>query len=356
MVDTAGKEAITIYPKTALPTVEKKVKDTNDTEDNIIANNEWSDTADHDFGDAVPFKLTATLPSNALGYQTYKIIFHDSMSSGLTLKKDSVKVMLYPSVHRANSDFDLNEGEDVTDAFEIKTENLEDAACSFEVSCDNLFAIDGVTKDTAIVVYYEATLNETAKIGAEGNPNEVYLEYSNDAYSDSTGKTEKDKVTVFTYQLKINKIDGEGHALKGAEFALYKKVLGAEDVLVAGSVMDENTTTFIWSGLDDGEYVLKETKVPSGYNGMADVSFTIVANHSQDAEGNLNLISLDGGKMGLGDVANGVIDEDVVNNTGSVLPETGAQGTFWLICGGSLIAILAAVFMIARKKMSVYED
>ena len=46
----------------------------------------------------------------------------------------------------------------------------------------------------------------------------------------------------------------------------------------------------------------------------------------------------------------------IVNNTGTILPETGAMGTMWLILGGSIFVILAAVFMITRKKMSVYED
>jgi LPXTG-motif cell wall-anchored protein len=45
-----------------------------------------------------------------------------------------------------------------------------------------------------------------------------------------------------------------------------------------------------------------------------------------------------------------------VNNTGTVLPETGAEGTFFLITGGTMLVILAAVFMITRKKMSIYED
>ena len=39
-----------------------------------------------------------------------------------------------------------------------------------------------------------AKLNENAAIGAEGNPNEVYLEFSNDPYGTGTGETEKDKV------------------------------------------------------------------------------------------------------------------------------------------------------------------
>ena len=357
IVDTAGNDAITINPKTALPTVEKKVKDIEDTEDSNIADNQWYDTADHDIGDSVPFKLTATLPSNAQGYQTYKLIFHDTLADSLTLKAETIKVFLYETLHRANADFDLNDGKDVTDKFFNKTTGLADANCTFEVGCDNVFAIEGVTKNSVFVVYYEAVLGEDAVVGGNGNTNEVYLEYSNNPYGNGTGKTEADKVTVFTYQLKINKVDGEGHALEGAEFELYKKVLGqADPVLVEIDQPGVNSTTFTWTGLDDGDYILKETKVPAGYNGMADVEFTITATHNQAEDGSLVLTSLDGGKMGLGDTATGIIDENIVNKTGSVLPETGALGTFALVFGGTAFVLIAAVFMITRKKMSVFED
>ena len=49
-------------------------------------------------------------------------------------------------------------------------------------------------------------------------------------------------------------------------------------------------------------------------------------------------------------------NENIVNNTGTVLPETGAQGTFLLISVSTLFVMVAAVFMVTRKKMSIYED
>jgi LPXTG-motif cell wall-anchored protein len=39
-----------------------------------------------------------------------------------------------------------------------------------------------------------------------------------------------------------------------------------------------------------------------------------------------------------------------------VLPSTGAEGTFFLIAVSALLVMVAAVFMITRKKMSIYED
>ena len=369
MVDTKGQENLTINSKTGLPTVEKKVKDIEDSEDNNITDNAWHDSADHDKGDTVPFKLTGTLPSNAQYYQSFKMVFHDTLSAGLTLDENfatNFKVYMYDSKYKADVDTDLNDFvKDVTANFVPKTEGLNDG-CTFEIGCNNVFVIEGVTKDTAFVVYYEAKLNENAVVGAEGNTNQVYLEFSNNPYGNATGKTEADIVKVFTYELVINKTDSHGHALQGAGFTLYKKILGSnqpDQYEQVGEVLGGEggtMTTFTWSGLDDGDYKLVESTVPEGYNKMSDIAFSISAVHSEIGE-SPTLNSVDGGLMGVGTVdengaPTGVIVKTVENKTGSVLPETGAMGTMWLILGGTMLVILASVFMITRKKMSIYED
>ncbi len=356
MVDTRGENAITVTPKVAIPTVEKKVKDIEDSEDDSIVDNYWLDSADHDIGDEkIPFKLTATLPSNAQYYQSYKLTFHDTMAAGLTVNAESFVVLMYETKHKADVDTDMNDSvQDVTAFF---TKNMAPADdCTFELTCDNVFAITGVTKDSTFVVYYEAKLNDAAVIGAAGNPNEVFLEFSNDPYNaTSTGKTETDKVVVFTYQLTINKTDSHDHPLVGAGFTLSKKDVDGQYRVIGDEIVGGDITTFTWKGLDDGDYKLEETTVPSGYNKMADIAFSVSAAHSESAAEPV-LISLDGDLMGAGVVETGAITKSIVNNTGAVLPETGAEGTVMLIFGGALLVVLAAVFMITRKKMSVYED
>lgn len=349
MVDTKGQTSITINPKTALPTVEKKVLDINDSTDGDITDNAWQDSADHDIGDDVSFKLTATLPSNIASYESYQLIFHDTLSAGLTLKADTIKVYMYKNAADALAESDAT---DVTANF--TPPKTQDCDCTFEVGCTDILVITGVTKDTVFVVTYDATLNENAEIGAAGNPNEVYLEFSNDPYSDGTGKTEEDTVIVFTYQVIINKIDGATQEeLEGAGFILYKK----NDAGVYEAIGDEQKggTTFTWTGLDDGDYKLEEKTVPAGYNKMADIEFTITAEHDEESD-NPALTALDGGTLSTGVVATGAIERDIENRTGTILPETGAEGTLWLIGSCSVLALMAAVFMITRKKMSVYED
>lgn len=358
MVDTAGQDNLTITPKTALPSLKKEVLDINNSTDANITDNEWADSADHDIGDAVPFKLTATLPSNLANYETYEIIFHDKLSAGLKLKAESIQVYMYANQAAAAADTGEPESDYLLggDYFTTTTTGLSEGY-TFTVSCDDVTAIPNVTANTVFVVYYEATLEGADVItGSDGNTNEAYLEFSNNAYTDSTGKTAKDTVKVFTYKLVINKVDENTLPLAGAGFTLYKKsaLNSHEYIAVGGELKGENMTQFIWKGLDDGDYMLKETTVPDGYNKMEDRYFTITATHTDgDAPA---LTEVKSAEMGNGDLSTGTITNQITNNTGTVLPSTGAKGTMMLIGGGSLLAMLAAVFMVTRKKMSIYED
>ena len=76
----------TATPKSSVPTVEKKVKDTNDS---TGVTSDWQDSADYDIGDSIPFQLKATLADNVSSYTTYKVVFHDTLSKGLTYNKDA---------------------------------------------------------------------------------------------------------------------------------------------------------------------------------------------------------------------------------------------------------------------------
>ena len=355
MVNTVGLEELTISPKVSLPTVEKKVRDINDSEDGDISDNNWQDSADYDINDKVYFKLTATLPDDVEYYKSdnnksYALYFHDTLSAGLTLDEGSIEVFA-DGKKVLNS---INSETEVPNSFNSKTSPSGD----IKIGCSNIFDIQDiqdqdltVTKDTVFEVYYTATLNKNAVIGAEGNPNEVYLEFSNDPYSGTTGETEVDKVIVFTYQLTIKKFDDKGNELKGAGFKLYKKDVDGDYELIGSELTGDNMTTFKWRGLDDGAYKLEESTVPAGYNKMNDIEFTISAEHDEEAD-EPTLIST----LGEADFESGIITEEIVNNAGAILPKTGAKGTMMLILCSCMFVMVAAVFMITRKKMSIYED
>ena len=314
-------------PKGNVPQVEKKVKDINDSKDADFS--AWQDSADHDIGDAVPFQLTATLANNVSAYSTYKIIFHDTLSAGLTYNGDA-KVYLVTGENR----------KDVTSYF---TPNYNAETGKLTISCNNVKAEGFEAGNGAvIVVEYTAELNENAVHGSTGNPNVVYLEYSNnpnwDADGDGkpdepgtpgtpggeepTGKTPEDKVIVFTFKVVVNKVDENKNPLVGAGFTLFKldKESG-EYEQVGDEVTGTQMTKFVWKGLDDGDYKLVESTTPAGYNTIDDIYFTITAEHEVLAD-NPTLTKLEGGDMFTGSVSTGELTGNVINHSGVVLPET----------------------------------
>ncbi|MCR5053100.1 MULTISPECIES: isopeptide-forming domain-containing fimbrial protein [Streptococcus] len=331
--------------KSDVPSVEKKVKDINDSTETELS--DWQDSADYDINDSVPFQLTATLPSNLDDYTEYYLELSDTLSSGLTYNGDA-KVYLDNDGVRT----------DVTSSFTIA-----DDGSSFKIN--NLKSLDGVTSSTKVVVEYTATLNENAVIGSEGNPNTVKLIYSNNPnYTGSgetspTGETPEDTVIVFTYKVVVNKVDQNGDALEGAGFTLYKKVpdTSKDEGYRWDAVGDEITgvTTFTFSGLDDGDYKLSETTTPNGYNTIDDVEFTVTAEHDVESDSPaLTKLSGDATTGSLeftSSTSAGSLTTDVVNKKGSVLPSTGGMGTTILYVVGTILVLAAGILLVTKKRM-----
>ena len=352
---------VDVDPKnTGTPEVVKKVQDINDSEDSSITDNAWQDSADHDIGDKVPFKLTATLADNVSSYTTYKVVFHDTLSEGLTYNNDA-KVTF--------------NGTDVTSSFTITSAVNADGITTLTISCDNVKAL-GAGNSSVITVEYTATLNENAVIGSAGNPNKVYLKYSNNPHdSTETGKTPEDTVIVFTYKTIINKVDGEDKALTGAAFKLEKKLSDNTWKLIKEFTVDEAnpTSTFTFTGLDDGTYKLTETVTPASYNTIEPIEFTITASHDIESESprltELKVTSTadterdpeEGEDAGTGKIkvpafttntADGSLSANVINNKGAELPSTGGMGTTIFYVVGSILVLAAVVLLVTKKRMS----
>lgn len=331
----------TANPKSSVPTVEKKVKDINDSTDDAMTG--WQDSADHDIGDSVPFQLKATLADNVSAYTTYKVVFHDTLSKGLTYNNDA-KVYI--------------DGKE-TSGFTVTATVNADGTTTLTVSCDDVKAL-GAGNSSVITVEYTATLDDDAVLGSAGNPNEVYLEYSNnpnksEAGNNETGNTPKDVVIVFTYKVIINKVDGEGNPLTGAEFTLEKYNEETDKWEAITVVKNEAGTTFTFSGLDDGNYRLKETTTPNGYNTIDDIYFTITATHDIEAD-NPALTGLSGdvttGKITFtASLPAGSLTTNVVNQSGATLPETGGIGTTIFYVLGAVLVVGAGVVLVTKKRM-----
>lgn len=325
-------------PKSAIPTVLKKVKDRNDK---TGLETGWQDSADYDKNDKVPFQLTATLPSNYDAFQEYYLEFVDTLSKGLSYNKDA-------KVYVVNGDT----RQDITNSFTVS----EDGS-SFKIN--NLKAVQEVTATSKIVVEYTATLNDQAAIGQKGNPNEVALKYSNDPNAlgkgeeSPTGETPKDKVIVFTYKTIINKVDQDKQALKGAGFTLYKLVKTAdkEEYQKVQEIKAGDTTSFEFVGLDAGDYKLSETTTPGGYNTIADVMFSIVAQHETESDDpQLTSLTVDKATGFTTDKEAGTVSATIVNKKGSILPSTGSIGTTMLYVFGVMLMTISTLFIFRQKQ------
>ena len=363
----------TVAPKSDIPTVEKKVLDTNDTAQAVPAadlNAAWEDSADYDAyaNDKVPFKLTATLPADNSAhhgfadYKSYKLVFNDTFEAGLSAPSGNIADYdIYVGTHK------LTEEEKTTVGASVAT-----SANGFNLTIANVKALTGANAPVAggtVTVIYHLTLDKaTAVIGSKGQANKVNLTFSNNPNVNGggdTGLTPTDTVRVFTYKVDVDKIDPEQKPLEGAAFKLEKKNPDGSFKTVIENIGNVGTdkTKFEITGIDDGTYRITETATPRGYNSIKPVTFTVNATHQETADDpQLETLTVTDVKMDtlLGDTTSnaptftadktsGSAATKVVNEKGLVLPKTGDMGTMiFYIAGAGLIA--GSIIALKRRK------
>lgn len=359
---TKGNWNVPITPKAEKPTVEKKVYDNPDG----TSTGGFGSSADHAINEKFQFQLTATLPDSTNRaydyYDKYSVIFHDTLSEGITYDKDDE---LDSVVIKSNGNtYNITDSSKYTiDTTDLESQNsfvvnIDVKACAKDAGFD---LNDGAT----ITVTYTAHLNDKAYVntagGSTSNINKVYLTYSNNPKDESSiGKTpESTPVYVYTYQLNNTKHQDteKGPALEGACFRLYsdeactdqsevqlyqkdgfyypiKDVLGKEAVEMKSAA----NGTFNVKGLDAGTYYLKEITPPDGYSACKVIPVTIKADHSRNDQ-----VNLEGSNL----------TNDIVNIKagGITLPSTGGIGTtiFYVVGGGLMVA--AIVLLVTKKRM-----
>lgn len=360
-------EDVEVAAKDGTVTSEKKVFDINDSttvKPEVIPPEGWQDSADYDIGDVIPFKLKATLPENFTSYKTYQLTFHDKESAGLVFGgADTVVVKI--------------NGTQITSGFEVVTTELKDD-CTFEVRFAELVGKEGVTNNSEITVEYTSTLTgENVVIGNPGNPNEMYVTFSNNPNNEQAGKpgeepgrTPDDVVVVFTYETIVDKVDDNGDALPGAVFTLEKYNKEANAWEAVDQVETTPGTTFTFRGLDDGQYRLTETEVPEGYNSIDPITFTVTATHTvEQIDGKdivIETLTIDPEDLFSAAVNTGTFEKkdgtdktltsgqiytEIVNKAGTVLPETGGIGTTLFYVIGTILVLGAGVLLVTKKRM-----
>ena len=294
----------------------------------------WGYVNDATIGQVVNYKSTINVGVGATGYK-----MHDTMEAGLTFDPASVVV----------------EGATAGEDYTLVT-NCDDG-CTFEIIFKDSFINDEVGAGKKFDVTYSATLNENAKIVDEGNINTVKLAYG----EGSKLETKPHSTATYTWKLDFLKFaNTEANPelpLAGAifSFSTEGKTLKFTDVTVEGGVptykVDPNGTItqietketgkFEIIGIDEGVYTIKEEKAPEGYNELAnDINVTITSKHT-DADLTATYTVED---------YNGTVK--IENKTGDLLPETGGIGTTIFTIVGITLMVVAAVFLISKKRMS----
>lgn len=324
---TTNKEVM-ITDKNDTPTVEKKIVKYNEDHSEMLI-----DSNSANIGEEFVFKTTIKIKPGAKNY-----VLHDEMDSHL--KYDSIC-----QIHDNN-----NKNYSVNTDYVVKTTDLVDSDCTFELSFTDAFYANNkddidTKKLNEIYVYYQATVKDDAVVKQEMK-NNTYL-----TFGENKTRSNEDYTITKTFGIPVFKYTGTNMALPGAKFILstdakcadstktlkftrnsedkyrYDEKKGTEELesLADGMINIE--------GIKAGTYYLKETEAPKGYNLLKTIQTIEI---------------LDDGSIKL----NGELKTDKVgvqNNKGSLLPQTGGAGTTLIyLIGGALV--LGSGFVLMNKK------
>lgn len=319
LVDSSVGALLHLTTTNPTATVNEKNTLNPNVDKNVLENStgKYGKENDDMIGSTISYKTTIT---TGAGYGSY--VLYDKMDVGLTFNSNSVIVKI---------------GDDVVDVnnYEVKTDVT---GYTFVIEFKDEFILKQ-PKNTNIDVYYTATLNKDATIEGDGNINETFLKYGNNIETDK-------KITItYTYAFDIIKTNKEGVELTGAEFKLLDK--SGNEIKVV--LKDEVSNTYkvatrneigvnikagkaTIEGLDIDSYKLKEVVSPEGYNKLTSpIEFSV------------------NGKTNVTIIERTLVN--VINYTGSELPETGGIGTKLFITSGLSLVLICGLVLVTKLRL-----
>ena len=182
--------------------------------------------------------------------------------------------------------------------------------------------------------------------------NETWLKYGdNNETNHDTTKTKTFELPVFKYTMK----NSTETALAGAIFTLSKNANGSDpmelvsvgndtyrvaktdDAVKVTAVTTPDSGKFKIQGLDADTYYLTETQQPAGYNKLKNPVKVVIAE-----SGNITVGE---------DTTTSVTEVKVLNNTGTILPTTGGNGTSLIYFLGAVLALVSGVVLITKQRI-----
>ena len=383
-----GGADVNAEPKKDVPNVTKAVKDDKDdkwvTDDNKTVFQAANKAADSAAGQPVEYQLAGTVASNINTYVKYSYTFTDELPLTMVPElgndnKPVVKVKINDTIVSSDSYKVSYNTADGKNTLSVSFDNLKEA----KDSSNNAIDVNG---DSTVYVNYKAKLDPrkiTADILGKAQENKVELTYSNNPHTNGTGTTVDHPAYDYTYGIDVTKVgsdegkDGQAPTLAGVEFTLQEVIdSGAENKYIdANGVKRDNAKDATLKtdkngkinviGLDEGTYILKETKPAPGYNNSAanGVTFTIkrsLNQTGQDVEPSTDSAITAGGNVvqnGSATATTGKLSFTIVDQKGSGLPLTGLNGvTFTWIAGGAVLCIGVAHLIRSRKQTEESEQ
>ena len=323
------------------------------------------------FGETVTFQLSVKTQNYAETDNEYKQIKEYVIKDKFNAKSfGNVNITGVKVIHGTQEttvgNYEVDPNSNITDNFTVTvpwTETVGEETKSLYESGDTL------------VITYTVTLKDTAEIAGSGNKNTASLGWN---YTDNTEGPDEEsqkttEATVYTYALAINKVNSEGTALEGAEFEIKKgnstvkvsalNIYGVYKYDTTGNAIPTSPQSglIVIKGVAAGEYTVRETKAPNGYNLLNDsqtVEATLTRSYTtkityylkngeivgKDVEGAEEHGSADTGDIKIAGIT-------VVNKAGSLLPSTGGIGTTIFYIIGGILVVGAAVLLVTKKRM-----
>lgn len=234
------------------------------------------------------------------------------------------------------------------------------------------FTLTGTSKQVVLneVDYYEASATGTYYLLLDGTYIEAaptgteYVEIGVGTADTTTGYI---KNAVGEYVVPENKGDYVGQTLyklvKGTaeKYAdvntKYVKKTATETTYVKADVSIEMTTgedgKISFKDLGAGEYILTETVTPEGFNTLDPIKIVITFEGPKSVnDGNETCtwkMTWNGKEI---EGTNGIFAQNVINQSGSLLPSTGGIGTTIFYVVGGILVIGAGILLVAKKRMS----
>lgn len=382
----AGGTDVTLDPQMTAkhanaPAIHKQVKD----ESGVGAT--WKSSAAANVGDDLEYYVHLEIPAYSGVHNLPTLTLKDTLS-GAQYVPGSAKV--YQTVNPVDKEIANAIKTSTVGNYENGTQEL-----TFELDYSELTSSVGTVD--VYIVYHATLMPEAVSADKQVNPadpgnstvfnyaeNSAVLTYVTDLEPSNVKTTDPSATRVYTFSLKLTKIDTEGDALSGAGFTFYRseadltdesatgikfvkdgvyyRPATADEITAGTGVVTEVPADFLIKGLNVGVYYMEETTVPGGYyapKGGFKVDLTgertaeaitgLLANGSTMTElNNSDRLLLGGSAL---DTANvNQLDVTLKNSTTPILPTTGGMGTALFTIGGVALMAAAAAIVILRRK------